>query len=110
MFEDIKKMLPARVKATFGLLIEPHFLERTKIAHKKPTGDGYQYTSSIDCENNTITLAESNQYESIVNANLGDNLFGENEQLSIIENYTYVGRIATKLEFDKLPLSEDCQK
>jgi len=104
MFEDIKKMLPARVKATFGLLIEPHFLERTKIAHKKPTGDGYQYTSSIDCENNTITLAESNQYESIVNANLGDNLFGENEQLyatiytaslenTIAENYQQVSVI-----------------
>ena len=100
MFEDIKKMLPARVKATTGLLIEPHFLERSKVAHKKPTGDDYQLESEIKYSDTTITLAENNQYESVIDANLSENLFGENNQFesiisttdtqnTIAENYQY---------------------
>jgi len=100
MFEDIKKMLPARVKATTGLLIEPHFLERSKIAQKRPIGDEYQLDTEIKYSDTTLTLAESNQYESIVDANLGENLIGENNQFeslisttdtqrTIAENYQY---------------------
>ena len=80
MFDDIKKMLPARVKATTGLLIEPHFLERSKIAHKKPSGDEYQKETSIHFADTTIFLAENNQYETIIDGNLSENLFGENNQ------------------------------
>jgi hypothetical protein len=100
MFEDIKKMLPARVKATTGLLIEPHFLERSKIAHKKPTGDDYQLDTEIKYSDTTLTIAENNQYESIVDADLSENVFGENNQFeslisttdtqrTIAENYQY---------------------
>ena len=100
MFEDIKKMLPARVKATTGLLIEPHFLERSKVQHKKPTGDDYQLDTEIKYSDTTITLAENNQYESIIDANLSENLVGENEQFesliltqdtlkTIADNYQY---------------------
>jgi hypothetical protein len=80
MFDDIKKMLPARVKATTGLLIEPHFLERSKIARKKPTGEEYQKETSIHFADTTIFLAENNQYEAIIDGNLSENLFGENNQ------------------------------
>ena len=80
MFEDIKKMLPARVKATTGLLIEPHFLERSKVAHKKPTGDDYQLESEIKYSDTTIAIAENEQFESVINADLSENVFGENEQ------------------------------
>ena len=100
MFDDIKKMLPARVKATTGLLIEPHFLERSKIARKKPTGDDYQLESEIKYGDTTITLAENNQYESVVDANLSENVIAENNQYeslisttdaqkTIAENYQY---------------------
>jgi hypothetical protein len=80
MFEDIKKMLPARVKATTGLLIEPHILERSKIAQKKPTGDGYQQDVTIHYQDTTILSADNIQHESIVDANLSENLIGENNQ------------------------------
>ena len=80
MFEDIKKMLPARVKATTGLLIEPHILERSKIAHKKPTGVNNQLETIIDSNNTTNIFAETNQYQTIIDANLSDNLFAENYQ------------------------------
>jgi hypothetical protein len=80
MFEDIKKMLPARVKATTGLLIEPHILERSKVAHKKPTGVNNQLETIIDSNNTTNIFAETNQYQTIIDANLSDNIFAENYQ------------------------------
>lgn len=88
MFEDIKKMLPARVKATTGLLIEPHFLERSKVAHKKPTGDDYQLESEIKYSDTTITLAENNQYESVIDADLSEKLIGENNQFESLISTT----------------------
>jgi hypothetical protein len=104
MFEDIKKMLPARVKATTGLLIEPHILERSKIAQKRPTGDDYQLNSEIKYSDTTFTFAENNQYETIINADLSENVSGENNQYYaeiytasldtiIAENYQYDAEI-----------------
>ena len=99
MFEDIKKMLPARVKATTGLLIEPHFLERSKHKHRKPTGEANLFEAEIDNRNDLIVTSENiqkevtldtqseyilsgenNQKESIIDANLGENLTGTNYQ------------------------------
>lgn len=80
MFEDIKSMLPARVKATTGLLIEPHILERSKIAQKKPTGDEYQQEVNIKYSNTTFVNGDSNQYDAIVDANLSENFVAENNQ------------------------------
>jgi hypothetical protein len=80
MFEDIKKMLPARVKATTGLLIEPHILERSKIAQKDPTGEDYQKNATIHYNDTTNLTADTNQYETIVNADLSENVVGDNYQ------------------------------
>jgi hypothetical protein len=93
MFEDIKKMLPARVKATTGLLIEPHILERSKIQQNKPTGDEYQHDVTIHYQDTTITTAENTQYESIVDANLSENLIGENNQLNTTITDTTIDEI-----------------
>jgi hypothetical protein len=106
MFEDIKKMLPARVKATTGLLIEPHILERSKITQKKPTGDEYQQETEIHFSDTTILTADNEQYDTIVDANLSEDLFGENYQYEgeiftssieniIAQNYQYEGEIFT---------------
>jgi len=84
LFEDIKKMLPARVRATTGLLIEPHILERSKIEQSKPTGEDYQQESLIDTTKHILTQAEANQIETIVNANLSENVFGENNQFEAL--------------------------
>jgi len=98
MFEDIKKMLPARVKATTGLLIEPHILERSKHQHTKPIGEHNSYEANIsfgdelfsaeynqyevelDTETEYTLSGESNQRESIIDANLGEELTAENYQ------------------------------
>jgi archaellin len=80
MFEDIKKMLPARVKATTGLLIEPHFLERSKIKVNRPIVEDYQKETNIKFSDTTIIQMENNQYEMIVDADLSENIIGENNQ------------------------------
>ena len=119
MFEDIKKMLPARVKATTGLLIEPHILERSKIAQKDPTGQEYQKETVIHYNDTTILTADNSQYETIVNADISENLIGENNQYYaeiytasvdtiIAENYQYDSLIVDSTS--PLPIAESYQQ
>ena len=82
MFEDIKNMLPARVKATTGLLIEPHILERSKIEQKRPTADDYQKEANIKYSDTTKLIADSNQYLATINSDLSEQLIAENNQYS----------------------------
>jgi hypothetical protein len=80
MFEDIKKMLPARVKATTGLLIEPHILERSKVAYKRPEGEDYQKEVNIKYSDTTLLTSENTQYDALVDADMGGILTAENGQ------------------------------
>ena len=108
MFEDIKKMLPARVKATTGLLIEPHFLERSKVAHKKPTGENEQLNTEIHYGETTILKADNEQYEALITSSLFENLVGENEQLDslIVPNDSTIIR-AENNQLDSLIVPND---
>jgi hypothetical protein len=109
MFDDIKKMLPARVKATTGLLIEPHILERNKVSQKKPTGLYNYWESEIDTRTHTEVFFENIQKEVTLDANSNYELIGENNQyeanivsssLDKIEasNYQYDSLIDTNTE------------
>jgi len=108
MFEDIKKMLPARVKATVGLLIEPHFLERSKVPHKKPTGENEQLETDIHYSDTTILQFENEQFESLIDANLNSNIIGENEQFeSLIDANLNSKIIAENEQFDTRIIQND---
>jgi hypothetical protein len=103
MFEDIKKMLPARVKATTGLLIEPHILERSKIAQKKPTGIEYQQDVTIHYEDTTTLTGENSQHEVTIDSDLSENLIGENNQYqSLIDANFSENLIADSYQYDGL--------
>jgi len=80
MFEDIKKMLPARVKATTGLLIEPHFLERSKIQQNKPTGSNDYNESELDTAEGRLTIAEISDINANINTENEYSLDGEDNQ------------------------------
>ena len=43
LFDQIKKLLPARSKPATGVLIEPHILERPKIKWERPVTDNRSY-------------------------------------------------------------------
>jgi hypothetical protein len=108
MFEDIKKMLPARVKATTGLLIEPHILERSKIARKRPIGEDYQQEVTIHYEDTTIMTSENNQYDALVNADLSENVNAENNQYeSIVDANLSENLIADSYQYDSLINNND---
>jgi len=108
MFEDIKKMLPARVKATTGLLIEPHILERSKIEQKKPIADDYQKQAFIHLEDTTIIDSENNQYDSLVDANLSENLIAENNQYdSLVDANLSENLTSENYQYDSLINTED---
>ena len=79
MFEDIKKMLPARVKATTGLLIEPHILERSKHQYTKPIGEHNDYESVIQYGDELLS-AEYTQYDVVLDTESEYSLVGENNQ------------------------------
>lgn len=63
LFVNIKQMLPARVKATTGLLIAPHFLERSKVKHTKPTAENTQLEGVISDVVETTLESTYNTYE-----------------------------------------------
>jgi hypothetical protein len=103
MFEDIKKMLPARVKATTGLLIEPHILERSKVARKRPIGDDYQEEVTIHYQDTTIMTSENNQYDALVNTDLSENVIAENNQYdSVVDANLSENLIADSYQYDSL--------
>jgi hypothetical protein len=108
MFEDIKKMLPARVKATTGLLIEPHILERNRIQQKKPTGDEYQQDVTIHYQDTTILSGDNNQYDALVNADLSENLIAENNQYDgLVDTNLSENLIADSYQYDSLINNND---
>jgi hypothetical protein len=108
MFDDIKQILPARVKATTGLLIEPHILERSKIKQTKPTGENNQYTSSIDCEDNTVLHAESNNYDALIETENEYSLNAENNQYDTLITDTTIDVLnAESYQYDSVITLDD---
>jgi hypothetical protein len=108
MFEDIKKMLPARVRATTGLLIEPHILERNRIQQKKPTGDEYQQDVTIHYQDTTILSGDNNQYDALVIADLSENLIAENNQYDgLVDTNLSENLIADSYQYDSLINNND---
>jgi hypothetical protein len=78
LFVNIKQMLPARVKATTGLLIAPHFLERSKVKHTKPTAENTQLEGTINDVITTTLQSTFNSYETILSLSESvDTLSGE---------------------------------
>jgi len=94
MFDDIKKMLPARVKATTGLLIEPHFLERSKIQQNKPTGSNDYNESELDTTENRILSAETSDINLYIDANDEYELGGEDNQYETNINDTTIDTLS----------------
>ena len=68
LFEVLEQLVPARAKVSKGLLIEPHYLERSKTKWQKPTSEKRDYESSIDVDNNVVLVGDNNQFLALVDA------------------------------------------
>ena len=58
LFDVLSDLAPARAKVSKGLLIEPHFLERSKIAWKRPTAQQIGYVAGINVDDLVFTEAQ----------------------------------------------------
>jgi hypothetical protein len=84
-FVNLKEMMPARAKVTEGLLIAPHFLERSKVKRNKPTAINEQHEGTItDTQITELSstfnvlntdLSLSGSLENISGVNIGYDVF-----------------------------------
>jgi hypothetical protein len=109
MFDDIKKMLPGRTKATVGLLIEPHILERSKYRHKRPVAENEQLSSEIHYSDTTLVVMENEQYDTTINTQSEYYLTGLNEQYeAVIDESKIIDIIGENEQYDGL-IADDTQ-
>lgn len=118
LFSNLKEMIPARVKATTGLLIAPHLLERSKHKVHKPIAENVGLSdASIDIRETTLISSDVNIYDTELILTSSTTLIGEfgNYEVSIslatsnvleVENNSYETTIGT-LDIDNLVLVDN---
>jgi hypothetical protein len=63
LFDVLGDLAPARAKISKGLLIEPHYLERSKVKWNKPDAENISYVGNIHIEDVESIEMEYNTYE-----------------------------------------------
>jgi len=118
LFVNLKEMIPARVKATTGLLIAPHLLERSKHKVHKPIAENVGLSdASIDTTETTLISGDVNIYDAGLILTSSTTLIGEfgNYEASIslatsnvleAENDSYE-TIISALDIDNLVLVDN---
>ena len=66
LFEVLEDLVPARAKVSKGLLIEPHYLERSKTQWKPASSERGDYETSINVDDDVELIADNNQFEGII--------------------------------------------
>jgi len=74
LFDVLADLAPARAKVSKGLLIEPHYLERSKTRWDRPVAEQNNYDSSIDTQENVNIESEYRAYNSELDVDSGVNL------------------------------------
>jgi len=81
LFEVLSDLAPARTNISKGLLIEPHFLERSKIKWDRPESLRNDFESSIDTNEDVFLIGDSIPKDAHINAEEVSTLSSE------IDNY-----------------------
>ena len=74
LFDVLEDLVPARAKVSKGLLIEPHYLERSKTKWDKPTSVQRDYESFVDVDDDVNLIGDTNQFEGNLDAERDANL------------------------------------
>ena len=85
LFDVLADLAPARAKVSKGLLIEPHFLERSKVKWDKPSGSISNLIGLIDVADDEVVETEYNNFE-------GNILENDNTNVDALYK-TYFGEI-----------------
>ena len=95
LFDVLESLAPARAKVSKGLLIEPHFLERSKTRWDKPTSLRNDFTGEVSASEDVIFDTHKNDYLGLLDAQDEVTLFGEermfNGLVDVDEETTIVG-------------------
>jgi hypothetical protein len=67
LFDVLGDLAPARAKISKGLLIEPHYLERSKVQWNKPDAENISYVGNIHIEDLESIEMEYNTFEANIN-------------------------------------------
>lgn len=68
LFDVLEDLVPARAKVSKGLLIEPHYLERSKTKWKKPTSEKGDYETFVDIDENVNLSYQYDNYTATLDA------------------------------------------
>jgi hypothetical protein len=74
LFDVLSDLAPARAKVSKGLLIEPHYLERSKTKWDKPNAEKNNYDTTIDTKENVSINSTFDVYSGILDAETITNL------------------------------------
>ena len=77
LFEVLSDLAPVRTNISKGLLIEPHYLERSKTRWDKPQSLRNDYETYIDTNEDVLLYAESIPKDAILDASDVTNLSGD---------------------------------
>lgn len=86
LFENIKKLIPARTRAILGVLIEPTVLERPKAKYTKPSLTQHYYENGV----NIVVAGFTSSYETLtssLNPNQYVTMSGDNFSETNIYSY-----------------------
>jgi hypothetical protein len=100
LFDVLEDLVPARAKVSKGLLIEPHYLERSKTKWKKPTSEKRDYETNVDVDNDVVLVGDNNQFQANIDGesnvvithqydNYDANIDGESDVVLISTNPQY---------------------
>jgi len=77
LFDVLESLAPARAKVSKGLLIEPHFLERSKTRWDKPTSVNRNWEAQITASEDVYWESVNQDYQGNLNVDDETNLIGE---------------------------------
>jgi len=94
LFDVLESLAPARAKVSKGLLIEPHFLERSKTRWDKPNSLRNDFTTDITASQDVILDTDKKDYLGLLDAEQDIDLVGDerfyNTTLNVDEDTTLI--------------------
>ena len=108
LFDVLEDLVPARAKVSKGLLIEPHYLERSKTKWKKPTSEKRDYDTIVDIDEDITLKGENNQFQANIDGESETNLSYQYDNYEAnVDGDTDINLVSTNPQYDSIIDVED---
>ena len=109
LFDVLEDLVPARAKVSKGLLIEPHYLERSKTRWKKATSEKGDYETNVDINDDTKLVGDNNQFDVNIDTEADVNLSHQYDNYEVnIDGDSNVVLISTNPQYESsIDVTED---